>query len=874
MKYAKTFDEFFRLTTGFKAHIWQADLGDTDQPANRLIRVPTGFGKTAGTVLAWFWHRVVRRQSQWPRRLVYCLPMRVLVEQTEAEVRDWLQKAECLWDGRPETRIGKTAVHVLMGGNDAGEWHLYPEESAVLIGTQDMLLSRTLNRGYASPRARWPIEFGMLNQDALWVADEVQLMDVGLATSAQLQQFREEDAAKGVYPAYTWWMSATLQPTWLESVDTAALVGGLREKMLTIPPSQRVGHLWDDVQKSSEVLDCCLAPEKVAGLALKRHAALPDGENGRITLIVCNRVERAAAVYEALLAKGRTNVDTRLIHSRFRGHERKNWREQFLRRSTCRRGADLILVATQVVEAGVDISAGCLITDLAPWPSLVQRFGRAARYGGRADVIVVPDDGSDDGAAPYNKEDLLAAREALQGLDDVSQKVLEAFEAELPEVARKRLYPYQPLHLLLWKEIDELFDTTPDLMGADLDISRFIRSGQERDCQVFWTDWEGDLPPSSLQPIRDALCAVPVYGDHGAQKWLCAGEKARTEDAFVWDYVDDRWKKLQAKRELYPGCLVLVRASMGGYNPMVGFTGAKLGKKDPAVPVVPTITPALDDQAALGDGNDALSLAGRYETIAEHGRAVEKEFARIANQLALPERILKVLLAACRLHDVGKAHPAFRAQIVPPPESGMQEVPDLAKAPAEVWKGPRKPGFRHEFASVLALLELLARVDQRHAALLGACPGWIENGLLQLESAKGAVPANVAGELRGFSAEEFNLLAYLVCAHHGKVRATWHACPADQDTVADDETGMPIRGVLEGDKMPPVRIADCTGGTETVEGLELHLASAQIGLSNRYGPSWRERTLALQAQLGLFALAWYETLLRAADIRASRSGMP
>jgi len=54
-----------------------------------------------------------------------------------------------------------------MGGTDSGDWHLYPDENAVLIGTQDMLFSRALNRGYASPRARWPMEFGLLNQDCL-----------------------------------------------------------------------------------------------------------------------------------------------------------------------------------------------------------------------------------------------------------------------------------------------------------------------------------------------------------------------------------------------------------------------------------------------------------------------------------------------------------------------------------------------------------------------------------------------------------------------------------------------------------------------------------------------------------------------------------
>jgi CRISPR-associated endonuclease/helicase Cas3 len=40
-----------------------------------------------------------------------------------------------LWDEKPEARKGKVGVHVLMGGKDAGEWDIYPEENAILIGT-------------------------------------------------------------------------------------------------------------------------------------------------------------------------------------------------------------------------------------------------------------------------------------------------------------------------------------------------------------------------------------------------------------------------------------------------------------------------------------------------------------------------------------------------------------------------------------------------------------------------------------------------------------------------------------------------------------------------------------------------------------------
>lgn len=193
--------------------------------------------------------------------------MRVLVEQTEHIAR---QLAEQMPDAvRP-------AVHVVMGGEDCGEWYLYPERPAIIIGTQDMLLSRALNRGYASGRARWPMEFGLLSHDALWVMDEVQLMDVGLATSAQLQAFREEDRAKGLRPCITWWMSATLQPGWLHSVDTFPYHGAWTREPCSVPPTQRGGGLWD-IQKSLTTIAIAVKDDKeFAQRILQEH----DGRAG------------------------------------------------------------------------------------------------------------------------------------------------------------------------------------------------------------------------------------------------------------------------------------------------------------------------------------------------------------------------------------------------------------------------------------------------------------------------------------------------------------------------------------------------------------------------------------------------------------------
>ncbi|MDD4651064.1 MAG: hypothetical protein PHQ34_02425 [Methanothrix sp.] len=78
--------EFFRTATfdnnsqkGHDPYPFQTRLA-TGEKLPELIDIPTGLGKTDAVVLAWLWRRrfagqEVRRAT--PRRLVYCLPMRM-----------------------------------------------------------------------------------------------------------------------------------------------------------------------------------------------------------------------------------------------------------------------------------------------------------------------------------------------------------------------------------------------------------------------------------------------------------------------------------------------------------------------------------------------------------------------------------------------------------------------------------------------------------------------------------------------------------------------------------------------------------------------------------------------------------------------------
>jgi len=859
------YESWFERVAQTAPYPWQEALGGDEAPADRVLRIPTGFGKTAGAALAWLYHRCVRNDDRWPRRLVFCLPMRVLVEQTETTLQAWVKSAGL-----------DVNVVVLLGGREIAGWLDDLDKPTILIGTQDMLLSRAMNRGYASARALWPMELGALHSDALWVIDEVQLMDTGLATTTQLAAFRRADAQRGrpVHRGtFTWWMSATLQPSWLETVDFRAHVAGLPQTR--IAAGERSGGLWE-VAKAVEHRADVTDPAEVARLALAKHTP------GTMTLVIVNTVDRALKVAAALAPgkKGKRSgvePEVKLVHSRFRGHERRGW--DFLKKDANRAGAvpeaGRIIVATQVVEAGVDMSASLLVTDLAPWSSLVQRFGRCARYAGEAGTVIVVGavPGKDAEARPYDIASLRGSAESLaaicKGTKDVGPRALEAYEEGLDSERLAALYPYTPEHVLRRKDFDELFDTSADLSGADLDVGRYIRSGDDRDASVFWRSLEDD--PRDLRdtpwPTRDELCPVPA---HQLQEFL---KKSETE-AYTFDFVQSGWRRRPKNQRVVPGTTILLRTSAGGYQPTRGWDESAKGPVEPVARARPADkTEARQERmvdASLAGDDDPLAELDGYKTIRLHGHEARVEVDKLARAFALDEALAKVLSLAARWHDAGKAHPIFQGAIrdtarTAAPDFGSRG--DLAKAPRGAFAHYARPGFRHELASGLMLFEVLRRRAPDHPALLGP-----HRDVLALLGSPGEPVASedmlpvhpLADELAALTADELDLAAYLVVSHHGKVRGRWASTPRDIEAGSDR-----IHGVGDGDSIPAVDLPDANGAGVRVPRLSLSLSMAALGLGPRYGASWTERVERLLAARGPFSLAFLEAVLRVADWRAS-----
>ena len=793
-----TYAGFFKRATGFNPYPYQARLAESDGQSS-LLRVPTGAGKTEALILGWLYQRSVCADVAVPRRLVYCLPMRTLVEQTVKRVEKWVGNLGIADD---------VGVVKLMGGEPRTQWYLHPEKPFIVVGTQDMLLSRALNRGYGMGYNMWPVEYGLLNNDCLWVMDEVQLMANGLPTSTQLAGLRGKLETYG--PAQSMWMSATARRDWLYTIDhpqpPAAKVVELGYDDLADPQLSKRHNALKVVAKDAVDFR---KPKETGQLIARKH------ESGTLTLAVVNTVERAQKLYEELVKpqnKLRPDVEKVLVHSRFREGDRQ---EKQGRIASPLGSAGRVVVATQAVEAGVDISARTLITELAPWASMVQRFGRCNREGKyeRGDVLWVD---VDKDTAPYDTEDIDDAREIMEFLEGKS-----VGPAALEEMGDK-MKDADHTTVIRRRDVVGLFDTTPDLSGSYLDVSQYVRGTDETGVTVFWRDVpEGDPDEREPRPRHNETVNVPLGSSRGGPKGIkdyLDGERK----AWIWDFLDSKWQRIQ-QWEIRPGMTLMLDANQGGYDPDTGWDASGKERVEPVSAQDENREPEPE-----GQGSEPTNTSQRkWVSLSDHSRHVEAEARLILDALSeqFEPGVLEAVALAALYHDAGKAHPAFQEMLRKDGE-GPPEGILLAKSRGNGRMDRRH--FRHELGSALAVL--------KHAAL-------------------------PEGETR-------DLAAYLVAAHHGKVRLGIRSLPGartgnkDSNPDPDKLLGYPVSDY---ETLPSVDLGEGLLVPETT----LDMSIARMGMDENERRSWLERSLALLERFGPFRLAYLEAIVRAADMRAS-----
>jgi len=99
-------------------------------------------------------------------------------------------------------------------------------------------------------------------------------------------------------------------------------------------------------------------------------------KSGKKILIVCNTVKKAQQMYDIL-----KNFNPSMLHSRYilKDRKQKESRDQGIMAVNNPKHPHVIWIATQVVEASLDLDFDLLLTECSPIDSLFQRFGRCWR---------------------------------------------------------------------------------------------------------------------------------------------------------------------------------------------------------------------------------------------------------------------------------------------------------------------------------------------------------------------------------------------------------------------------------------------------------------------------------------------------------------
>lgn len=383
--------------------------------ASVILRAPTGSGKSEAVWIPF----LQLRGERFPMRMIHALPMRALANQLERRMQGYVEVSKL---------GGKDKIRVAAQHGKRPESVLFYADA--IFATLDQVVS-----SYACAPLSLTVRHGNIPAGAIpgsfLIFDEIHTFEPQLGLQCILVLANRAKALGVPFVI----MSATL-PTNL----VMALQSRFGAELVEVDEK----HIGSRARRRVTMhIDRRLTPQAILNLAHRERQKV---------LVVVNTVGRAIELYDAV----REHWDCPLIlaHSRFYDDHRLSKEQQiealFGKNSPSGRA---LLIATQVVEVGLDISAELLLTELAPMDALVQRAGRCARWGGCGEVWVFTnletkkpyDDNLIDAAeAALTEEkadgDLLTwqfEKKLVDRADEISGRALEKFIE--PEAAAKVL---------------------------------------------------------------------------------------------------------------------------------------------------------------------------------------------------------------------------------------------------------------------------------------------------------------------------------------------------------------------------------------------------------------------------------------------------
>jgi CRISPR-associated endonuclease/helicase Cas3 len=370
--------------------------------------LPTGLGKTS--VIPIWLLALATAPERVPRRLVYVVNRRTVVDQASDEARkvrelintlpDLKNRLELLCVQNHDTPL---AISTLRGQlADNGEWCADPARPSIIVGTVDMIGSRLLFNGYGRGFKSRPLHAGFLTQDTLLVHDEAHLEP---AFQRLLLAISKEQSRCGDFRSFR---VVELSATSRGSDVPFRLTDEDKSHRMVLKRIDAAKNL-----KLHKVSDSKLTADRIAQVAI-------DYQNsGRAILVFVRTLKDLATV------AGKLNKQSvQRLTGTLRGLERDGLARtdpifaRFVPQPKVEpKPGTVYLLCTSAGEVGVNISADHLVCDLTPFDSMAQRFGRANRFGDRADtrIDVVHPAQFDDGEYELRRKKTLVLLRKLQG---------------------------------------------------------------------------------------------------------------------------------------------------------------------------------------------------------------------------------------------------------------------------------------------------------------------------------------------------------------------------------------------------------------------------------------------------------------------------
>jgi CRISPR-associated endonuclease/helicase Cas3 len=364
-------------------------INKLESGASPLIFAPTGIGKTKAALVPFI--RTVKDGGSLGTRLIYALPMRSLMKSVLSEFETSIKDegftlTNNVW--LKDTHGLKTVMH----HGQQPESNIFSER--VCVTTIDQAFTAFAGAPLSFSASSGHAVAGALHTSYL-VFDEAHLLSgrFGLPMLFALLKLRKR-----------WGL--------LSTVMTATLPDIVIKFFCDYCGMDRVEATDRDIDERDSWREVTLdTSRKNLDIASVVYSLYIEGGQQRIIVFV-NTVERAILLYRNLirLFEERSLDKNRLLlaHSRFTAQHRKAIEEKLVKYFGRESDFNGILITTQVAEAGLNISANTVVSELCPMDSLIQRAGRCARFkpatgGLQGQFYVIKPAGENNWFLPYER---------------------------------------------------------------------------------------------------------------------------------------------------------------------------------------------------------------------------------------------------------------------------------------------------------------------------------------------------------------------------------------------------------------------------------------------------------------------------------------